>query len=184
MSYESDWVSKENKEAISQALQRLGIPGSDSTTFSNQDVEGTHHNVDKGVDTTNAGSKSKTDVEFITYTNSAWPFSSLDSLKSYRSNRLSLLTKQSASESRAKLNPIPISILDSSFNPPTKAHKSLAFSQIKGKEHEDYESHMLLLSVTNADKKLKPGDATYAQRLEMMCLLANQLVRKGFSQGK
>jgi nicotinamide-nucleotide adenylyltransferase len=101
--------------------------------------------------------------------------------------------------------PIRISVLDSSFNPPTKAHLALASSppppsrfmsqggssdtpkaQLSsgnnteaGKKQDSgmqtYDAHMLLLSVTNADKKLKPGDATYQQRLEMMTLLAHEI---------
>ncbi|PVF93619.1 Nucleotidylyl transferase, partial [Serendipita vermifera] len=72
-----------------------------------------------------------------------------------------------------------VSILDSSFNPPTIAHRALAASQFPApplsSEETEYDGHMLLLSVTNADKKLKEGDATYEQRLEMMVILAKQL---------
>lgn len=121
----------------------------------------------------------KTDVEFIHALNPRWPIS-----------------KPSG--------PIRISLLDSSFNPPTKAHLALASScpprarhiSPQSKEvHEDhsfpndaskklgsqqgaiYDAHMLLLSVTNADKKLKQGDATYDQRLEMMILLSEEIQR-------
>jgi nicotinamide-nucleotide adenylyltransferase len=38
-----------------------------------------------------------------------------------------------------------------------------------------FDAKLLLLSVSNADKQLKPGDATYMQRLEMMVLLAKEL---------
>jgi len=38
-----------------------------------------------------------------------------------------------------------------------------------------YDAHLLLLSVTNADKVPKPGDAGFEQRLEMMHLLAKEL---------
>src|SRR6202034_4536849 len=37
---------------------------------------------------------------------------------------------------------------------------------------------LLLLSVRNADKALKPGDATYLQRLDMMTLLAKDIYDK------
>ncbi|KAH8100944.1 Nucleotidylyl transferase [Cristinia sonorae] len=74
-----------------------------------------------------------------------------------------------------------ISVLDSSFNPPTLAHKALAetsfpesFKNTLG-ERERFHARLLLLSVRNADKLLNSSDATYAQRLEMMVLLAKDL---------
>lgn len=76
-------------------------------------------------------------------------------------------------------NPLPrtlrISVLDSSFNPPTLAHLALISSTtptlpVTG----DYSARLLLLSVRNADKTLKPGDATYLQRIEMIRLLATE----------
>lgn len=63
--------------------------------------------------------------------------------------------------------PHALAILDSSFNPPTRAHLALA-SAAGGAA----EARILLLSVRNADKALAPGDATYAQRLAMMRLIA------------
>ncbi|KAF8969173.1 hypothetical protein BDZ97DRAFT_1915532 [Flammula alnicola] len=79
--------------------------------------------------------------------------------------------------------PLRISILDSSFNPPTLAHLSLANSRwsiANGDRAIDdtqpaYDAKLLLLSVKNADKTLKPGDARYEQRLEMMSLLAKSM---------
>jgi len=85
--------------------------------------------------------------------------------------------------------PLRVSILDSSFNPPTLAHLALAnscridgtpqFSTEERKEKEistlAYDAKLLLLSVKNADKTLKPGDATYSQRLEMMSLLMDDM---------
>lgn len=71
-----------------------------------------------------------------------------------------------------------ISVLDSSFNPPTLAHLALAntpFPQCFRKSPQDsgsFHAKLLLLSVRNADKSLKPSDATYAQRLDMMVSLA------------
>ena len=61
---------------------------------------------------------------------------------------------------------LPLSVLDSSFNPPTLAHLALAKSQLP------ITPCLLLLSVRNADKSLKPTDASYLQRIEMMYLLA------------
>ncbi|CAE6457018.1 unnamed protein product [Rhizoctonia solani] len=62
-----------------------------------------------------------------------------------------------------------ISVLDSSFNPPTNAHAALA-SQPTGPS-----PRLLLLSISNADKVPKQGDASSAQRLEMMVALAEYL---------
>ena len=67
-----------------------------------------------------------------------------------------------------------ISVLDSSFNPPTIAHLALANSLPPG-GRDDYNARLLLLSVYNADKTLKPGDATHVQRVEMMRLLSHHI---------
>ncbi|KAG9124626.1 hypothetical protein FRC07_010874 [Ceratobasidium sp. 392] len=73
-------------------------------------------------------------------------------------------------------NPTPsstrISVLDSSFNPPTLAHLALASSSPE-------DARLLLLSISNADKAPKPGDATPVQRLEMMVALAEELAGQG-----
>ncbi|KAF4614076.1 hypothetical protein D9613_007927 [Agrocybe pediades] len=83
--------------------------------------------------------------------------------------------------------PLRVSILDSSFNPPTLAHLALANScRVEGDSFyrtgepkelsaPAYDAKLLLLSVKNADKTLKPGDASYLQRLVMMSLLINDL---------
>ena len=77
-----------------------------------------------------------------------------------------------------------LSILDSSFNPPTLAHAALARLGPQNKTENpgsillpssSYDAHLLLLSVTNADKILKPGDAGLEQRLEMIHLLAKDI---------
>jgi len=101
---------------------------------------------------------------------------------------------------RPSSRPLRISVLDSSFNPPTLAHLALAnsarprYSEIsvgtitrrqsvslvdEDDEDSDYDAKLLLLSVQNADKSLKPSDATYLQRLEMMVLLAKDIVHHG-----
>lgn len=79
---------------------------------------------------------------------------------------------------------LKVSILDSSFNPPTLAHLVLAHTPFPAgspgshpSEDNDYDARVLLLSVRNADKVLKSGDATLAQRLEMMILLAKEIER-------
>ncbi|CAA7271662.1 unnamed protein product [Cyclocybe aegerita] len=74
---------------------------------------------------------------------------------------------------------LSISVLDSSFNPPTVAHLALANSHPPPTQTH-YDAKLLLLSVKNADKTLKPGDASYLQRLEMMYLLS-QHIRTGTS---
>lgn len=66
-----------------------------------------------------------------------------------------------------------IHVLDSSFNPPTIAHLALATAQ--GSPDQPPDAHLLLLSVRNVDKTLKPGDATHEQRLQMMVMLAKTL---------
>ena len=77
-------------------------------------------------------------------------------------------------------------MLDSSYNPPTLAHLALAnsrrpsYSQTQDAgpdNYSDYDAKLLLLSVRNADKTMKPDDASYLQRLEMMALLAQHVVR-------
>lgn len=77
------------------------------------------------------------------------------------------------SETETSDSPVEISVLDSSFNPPTLAHDALASLDPSSS------ARLLLLSLRNSDKTLKPGDASPAQRLEMMVLLANELVAKG-----
>jgi nicotinamide-nucleotide adenylyltransferase len=73
---------------------------------------------------------------------------------------------------------LTIHVLDASFNPPTKAH--LALSQAQGRDHTSVSEHtqianILLLSISNADKRLTTSDASYIQRLQMMELTANCL---------
>ena len=76
-----------------------------------------------------------------------------------------------------------VAVLDSSFNPPSRAHLALAnvprphFSYEDALDDADYDAKLLLLSVRNADKQLATGDAAYAQRLEMMLLLARDILR-------
>lgn len=100
-------------------------------------------------------------------------------------------------------DPIHISILDSSFNPPTKAHfaiSSAPFPPItlsnnpKATQSQNpsvspqkppppppspipYTARLLLFSARNVEKKPKMGDATIAQRVEMMKLQAAAMGR-------
>ncbi|KAG8859326.1 hypothetical protein FRB96_004541 [Tulasnella sp. 330] len=81
-------------------------------------------------------------------------------------------------------SPLHISVLDSSFNPPTLAHLALALSsrplplhQVASGAQQDasYEVHLLLLSVTNVEKSLKPGDPSFPERVKMMIELAHEM---------
>ena len=71
--------------------------------------------------------------------------------------------------------PLHISVLDSSFNPPTLAHLALANAPNPSPPPSDYDAKLLLLSVRNADKLLQEGDATLSQRVEMMSRLATRI---------
>lgn len=94
----------------------------------------------------------------------------------------SSLLKQFASSSKdfAVLSSVPersppaktLFVLDSSFNPPTRAHLRIASSALQ--EHLDPTSRLLLLLATqNADKPSKP--ASFEDRLAMMELFAHDL---------
>ncbi|RBR19843.1 uncharacterized protein FIESC28_05449 [Fusarium coffeatum] len=65
-------------------------------------------------------------------------------------------------------------VLDSSFNPPTLAHASMARSALKS---EGQQRLMLLLSVNNADKAPKP--ASFPVRLSMMEAMGRELLDEG-----
>ncbi|KAM0316214.1 hypothetical protein ACHAPQ_011380, partial [Fusarium lateritium] len=65
-------------------------------------------------------------------------------------------------------------ILDSSFNPPTLAHASMARSALSP---EGRQRLMLLLSVNNADKAPKP--ASFPIRLSMMEAMGRELLDEG-----
>lgn len=65
-----------------------------------------------------------------------------------------------------------VAVLDSSFNPPTLAHRALALLPAAASPTE---ARLLLLSVRNADKTALPGDASPVQRIEMMVRLAHEV---------
>ena len=71
-----------------------------------------------------------------------------------------------------------ICILDSSFNPPHLGHMQLArdsLAQVYRKDEKDENKVLLLLlSVKNADK-INPQPASFRERLDMMCLMANHM---------
>ncbi|KAI1777547.1 Nucleotidylyl transferase [Hypoxylon cercidicola] len=75
--------------------------------------------------------------------------------------------------------PKTILILDSSFNPPTLAHKSMALSALYGDGRAGSSSSsssriLLLLAINNADKAPKP--AAFPQRLAMMQAFGDDLL--------
>lgn len=66
-------------------------------------------------------------------------------------------------------------VLDSSFNPPTRAHTSIAREALGALEHQEGATRLLLLlSVNNADKAPKP--ASFPVRLGMMDAAARELL--------
>lgn len=74
--------------------------------------------------------------------------------------------------------PKALYVLDSSFNPPTRAHLQIATSAILDDEKakaEPVKRLLLLLATQNADKAPKP--ASFEQRLTMMSTFAEDLVR-------
>ncbi|CAK7897228.1 nicotinamide mononucleotide adenylyltransferase [[Candida] anglica] len=70
-----------------------------------------------------------------------------------------------------------ICVLDSSFNPPHLGHLSLAkdsLAQSYSATEDEDKVLLLLLSVKNADK-ITPQPASFEERIDMMCLMANYL---------
>src|SRR6266852_4984577 len=67
---------------------------------------------------------------------------------------------------------VPVTVLDSSFNPPTLAHRALTLLPVASSPTD---VRLLLLSVRNADKVPRPGDASPVQRVEMMVHLAHEV---------
>ena len=82
--------------------------------------------------------------------------------------------RRAASAASAAPHHLRLSVLDSSFNPPTLAHLALANSPPVG-DAVEYDAKLLLLSVRNVDKLQKPTDATLIQRLNMMFLHAQDM---------
>ncbi|XXH05233.1 hypothetical protein Hte_011658 [Hypoxylon texense] len=103
-----------------------------------------------------------------------------------RSHRtFEVLSTISANDSslEARRPPVPpktILVLDSSFNPPTLAHKRMALSALfegarAGSTHSDQALRiLLLLAINNADKAPKP--AAFPQRLAMMQIFGADLL--------
>jgi nicotinamide-nucleotide adenylyltransferase len=82
--------------------------------------------------------------------------------------------------------PRTIVVLDSSFNPPTRAHLSMATSALLDLSHKHDQDLsamrlLLLLSVNNADKGVKP--AAFDKRLAMMWAFAGDILSSVGIQG-
>ncbi|KAI9877715.1 MAG: hypothetical protein M1830_003027 [Pleopsidium flavum] len=73
------------------------------------------------------------------------------------------------------ISPVPktLYVLDSSFNPPTKAHLQIATSAILHDHGASPRRLLLLLATQNADKAPKP--ASFEHRLAMMTIFAEDL---------
>jgi len=115
-------------------------------------------------------------------------------LKDFASSKSSFRILRSIPGSPPLSSPISILfVLDSSFNPPSRAHSSLVKSALSATQLPNSEeslgpgsSHaspppprvLFLLATVNADKKPKPAD--FEDRLVMMTLMAEEL-RAGFS---
>ena len=70
--------------------------------------------------------------------------------------------------------PEQLFVLDSSFNPPTRAHLQIASTALAVSSSSP-KRLLLLLATQNADKP--PSPASFAHRLVMMAIFANDLVR-------
>ncbi|CAG8707879.1 8559_t:CDS:1, partial [Cetraspora pellucida] len=100
----------------------------------------------------------------LTYTSSPnWPYYLIDSTKSRQNSTLK------------------IAILDSSFNPPTKAHMQLLLQSVKNYSNTkpdnsvSFDACLLLYAIKNADKTPSPSDAGPVDRILMMESLASQI---------
>ncbi len=118
-----------------------------------------------------AANGSGSGVRLVYSTTPSWPFTSLAT---------------SSSASTAK-DTVDIAVLDSSFNPPSRAHLALLLSDpilTVDRKKKTYDGHLLLFSTQNADKGAgKPGDASLDQRIQMMTLMARDVERIQTSAG-
>ena len=96
------------------------------------------------------------------------------SLHEFASSKSSFRVLETINES--SIPPKSLYILDSSFNPPTLAHLSLAKSSLLQDDRgRDPKRLLLLLATQNADKAPKP--ASFEHRLVMMTMIAEYLIR-------
>ena len=100
---------------------------------------------------------------------------------------------QPRNDGQPSQSPLHICILDSSFNPPTRAHLTLAssgFPQVSsaatspsaptdGFANGQYTARLLLFSTSNVEKTPSPGDPTLEQRVRLISLLASHMGKTG-----
>ncbi|KAL8930194.1 MAG: hypothetical protein Q9208_000811 [Pyrenodesmia sp. 3 TL-2023] len=97
------------------------------------------------------------------------------SLKSFTSSASSFLVLNSVPTHTPPSSkpPSTLHVLDSSFNPPTRAHLRIALSALRSNAPKP-QRLLLLLATQNADKAPKP--AAFEQRVAMMTLLAQDIL--------
>ncbi|KAI4246905.1 MAG: hypothetical protein LQ352_006272 [Teloschistes flavicans] len=100
--------------------------------------------------------------------------SSLEQFASSPSNFLILHTLPPPSEHQSQSSLKTLHLLDSSFNPPTRAHLRIALSALRSNTYPKPHRLLLLLATQNADKAPKP--AAFEHRLAMMTLFAQDLL--------
>lgn len=100
-------------------------------------------------------------------------------LKSFQSSDSKFRIVQSINPySSSPPSPKTLFILDSSFNPPSRAHLALARSALHSsstKQHQSPFRLLLLFSTHNADKA--PSAASFPQRLALMTIFAEDLLK-------
>ncbi|KAL9578512.1 MAG: hypothetical protein Q9212_005670 [Teloschistes hypoglaucus] len=100
--------------------------------------------------------------------------STLEQFASGPSTFLVLHTLPPTSEPQLPPSLKTLHVLDSSFNPPTRAHLRIALSALGSSAYPKPHRLLLLLATQNADKAPKP--AAFEQRLAMMTLFAQDLL--------
>ncbi|KAF4551824.1 Hypothetical protein D9617_12g037140 [Elsinoe fawcettii] len=100
-------------------------------------------------------------------------------LKSFQSStsKFRVVRSVACSSPNSKKSPKTLLILDSSFNPPSRAHLTLAKSALHKDVLKHYEGpyrFLLLFSTNNADKA--PSAASFDQRLALMTVFAQDLI--------
>ncbi|PWY99162.1 Nucleotidylyl transferase, partial [Testicularia cyperi] len=117
-----------------------------------------------------SSSRSTGGIRLVYSTTPSWPF-------------LSPSSPSTSAAATSEAASIDIAVLDSSFNPPSRAHLALATSRpvlarevSNSSSKASYDAHLLLFSTQNADKGAgKAGDASLEQRTEMMKLMAKDI---------
>ncbi|KAL8867799.1 MAG: hypothetical protein Q9174_005426, partial [Haloplaca sp. 1 TL-2023] len=100
--------------------------------------------------------------------------SSLQSFSSSSTTFQSLRTVLHQAAGTPLPSPKTLHVLDSSFNPPTRAHLRIALSALRSTNYPKPQRLLLLLATQNADKAPKP--APFEHRLAMMTLFAQDIV--------